>query len=107
MLKALHEYLILHLLRFKRNGFYNDNNTTIVVFPIKNLILGGYVHASESSSALSTEEEVDFMTLPQLEFLLAAHCVSHLSPSHCPREKTALDTVLKDFVTTFLPNRLS
>ena len=47
------------------------------------------------------------MILLQLESLLAAHCASHLSPCHCPRIKTALAAVVKDFVTTSLPNLLS
>lgn len=42
-LKKLPNYLILHLARFKKNGFHNtEKNPTIVAFPVKNLDLKRY-----------------------------------------------------------------
>ncbi|KAL6511786.1 hypothetical protein OROGR_021383 [Orobanche gracilis] len=39
----LPQYLILHMLRFKRNNFFVEKNPTLVNFPLKNLELKDYI----------------------------------------------------------------
>jgi len=46
-IKKLPNYLILHLVRFKKNHFIHEKNPTIVVFPVRNLDFGSYVFSSE------------------------------------------------------------
>lgn len=60
-IKKLPKYLILHLVRFKKNNFYVEKNPSIVTFPIKNLEMKPYIDSADGSvrsapSALSSDE---------------------------------------------------
>jgi len=68
-LKKLPNYLILHLARFKKNGFSMEKNPTIVAFP-KSLDLGRYVMESEKEASkrekkknIPTVEEMTSMSV--------------------------------------------
>lgn len=62
-LKKLPNYLILHLNRFKRNGFFVEKNPTIVMFPVKNFDLSSYVFPEGGRDKVPTEEEVRGMSV--------------------------------------------
>jgi hypothetical protein len=62
-LKKLPNYLILHLNRFKRNGFFVEKNPTIVMFPVKNFDLSSYVFPEGGRDKIPTEEEVKNMSV--------------------------------------------
>ena len=65
-LKKLPNYLILHLARFKRNGFYMEKNPTIVAFPVTNLDLGRYVQTDakkKNKHKVPTIEELKSMNV--------------------------------------------
>lgn len=63
-LLKLPDYLILHLARFKDNRYTKEKNPSIVMFPVKNLDLGEYVHKEKQS--LPTEEQIRGMTVRQV-----------------------------------------
>jgi len=110
-LKRLPNYLILHLARFKRNGFYNEKNPTIVAFPVKNLDLGHYVYDEDGvrgggrRDAVPTEEEVDSMSIKELKALLAKYRCSNLAQNII--EKSDLTETCKNFITQSLPDLLT
>ena len=62
-LKKLPNYLILHLNRFKRNGFFTEKNPTIVMFPVKNFDLSSYIFPDGGRDKVPTEEEVKSMSV--------------------------------------------
>ena len=62
-LKKLPNYLILHLSRFKRNGFFVEKNPTIVMFPVKNFDLSSYVFPEGGRDKVPKEEEVKNMSV--------------------------------------------
>jgi len=107
-LKRLPGYLVLHLTRFRRNGFYNEKNPTIVAFPVKNLDLGGYVHDGGEGAGkdkVPTEEDIDSMTVKQLKALLTKHHCADLAQNTI--EKSELITTCKNFITSSLPDLLA
>jgi U4/U6.U5 tri-snRNP-associated protein 2 len=67
-LKKLPNYLILHLNRFKRNGFFVEKNPTIVMFPVKNFDLSSYVFPEGGRDNVPTEEEVRSMSVSDFEW---------------------------------------
>jgi len=67
-LKKLPNYLILHLNRFKRNGFFVEKNPTIVMFPVKNFDLSSYVFPEGGRDTVPTEEEVRSMSVSDFEW---------------------------------------
>ena len=66
-LKKLPNHLILHLNRFKRNGFFVEKNPTIVMFPVKNFDLSSYVFPEGGRDKVPTEEEVRGMSVSDNE----------------------------------------
>ena len=63
IIRKLPQYLILHLVRFTKNNFFNlEKNRSVVTFPVKNLSLKDYqfplsmdaVSSSSSSSSSSS-----------------------------------------------------
>ena len=58
VIRKLPQYLILHLVRFTKNNFFNlEKNRSVVTFPVKNLSLKDYQFPSDtvaSSSAASS-----------------------------------------------------
>ena len=68
-LKKLPNYLILHLSRFKRNGFFIEKNPTIVMFPVKNFDLSSYVFPEGGRDKVPTVEDVKGMSVRQCQFL--------------------------------------
>jgi hypothetical protein len=69
-LKKLPNYLILHLSRFKRNGFFVEKNPTIVMFPVKNFDLSSYVFPEGGREKVPTVEEVKGMSVSIVMLLL-------------------------------------
>lgn len=61
-LLKLPQHLILHLGRFKENGYTREKNPTIVVFPVKNFDLSSYV-TKKQKRPLPSEEEVRNMSV--------------------------------------------
>ena len=64
-LLKLPNHLILHLGRFKQNGYVREKNPTIVAFPVKNFDLSGYVHHENGRPKPPTEDEVRNMSVSQ------------------------------------------
>lgn len=62
-LLKLPNYLILHLGRFKQNGYTREKNPTIVAFPVKNFDLSGYVHHEKERPKPPTEAEIRGMSV--------------------------------------------
>lgn len=62
-LLKLPNYLILHLGRFKQNGYTREKNPTIVAFPVKNFDLGAYVHHEKERPKPPSEAEVRAMSV--------------------------------------------
>ena len=62
-LKKLPNYLILHLSRFKRNGFFIEKNPTIVMFPVKNFDLSSYVFPEGGRDKVPTVQDVKGMSV--------------------------------------------
>ncbi len=62
-LRRLPKYLVLHLSRFKRNGFTVEKNPTIVMFPVRNFDLSPYVSPEGGRDAVPTREEVERMSV--------------------------------------------
>ena len=62
-LKKLPNYLILHLSRFKKNGFFIEKNPTIVMFPVKNFDLSSYVFPEGGREKVPSVEEVKDMSV--------------------------------------------
>jgi len=104
-LKKLPRYLILHLARFKRNGFNKEKNPTIVAFPVKNLDLSGYVFSNNDLNPLPTEEEVNRMNLQELKILLKKYDGLHLAENVL--EKADLVEICKNFITKSVPDILA
>jgi len=65
-LKKLPNYLILHLNRFKRNGFFIEKNPTIVMFPVKNFDLSSYVFPEGGRDKVPSVDEVKGMSVSRL-----------------------------------------
>lgn len=62
-LLKLPSHLILHLGRFKQNGYTREKNPTIVAFPVKNFDLSAYVHHEKERPKPPTEEQVRNMSV--------------------------------------------
>mmetsp|Transcript_15717 Transcript_15717/g.33230 ORF Transcript_15717/g.33230 Transcript_15717/m.33230 type:complete len:635 (-) Transcript_15717:170-2074(-) len=105
-LKKLPNYLILHLSRFKRNGFFVEKNPTIVMFPVKNFDLSSYVFPEKSGrEKVPTAEEVKGMSTKELKNLLIQHGRSDLVDAVI--EKNDLVQRCLDFVSASLPDLLA
>lgn len=112
-IQTLPKYLILHLARFKRNGFYIEKNPTIVPFPVKNLDLSHYVFHSDDTKKkkkkkekrIPTKEEVQNMSVKQLKALLTKHGRADIAENHI--DKAELVEATLDFVTKSLPDLLA
>jgi len=68
-LKKLPNYLILHLNRFKRNGFFIEKNPTIVMFPVKNFDLSSYVFPEGGRDKVPSVDEVKGMSVSRLLYI--------------------------------------
>lgn len=104
-LKTLPNYLILHLSRFKRNGFFVEKNPTIVMFPVKNFDLSSYVFPEGGRKQAPSEQEVRAMSTKELKQLLTENGRSDVANSAI--EKNELLQHCLDFVSTSLPDILS
>ncbi|KAL3807497.1 hypothetical protein ACHAXA_003988 [Cyclostephanos tholiformis] len=104
-LRRLPDYLVLHLSRFKRNGFTVEKNPTIVMFPVRNFDLGPYVFPEAGRDAVPTREEVERMTSKDLKDLLIKYGRADLVDNAI--EKDELIRRCLDFVSTSLPDLLS
>ncbi|KAL9186722.1 hypothetical protein ACHAXT_005960 [Thalassiosira profunda] len=104
-LRKLPNYLILHLSRFRKNGFFVEKNPTIVMFPVKNFDLSQYVFPEGGREAVPTEAEVKGMGVKELKGLLGKYGRSDLS--HGVVEKDELLQHCLDFVSTSLPDLLA
>lgn len=104
-LKKLPNYLILHLSRFKRNGFFVEKNPTIVMFPVKNFDLSSYVFPEGGRDKVPTEEEVKGMSTKELKNLLIKYDRADLANNAI--EKNELLQHCLDFVSTSLPDLLA
>jgi U4/U6.U5 tri-snRNP-associated protein 2 len=62
-LLELPPYLILHLARFRKNGYSREKNPTIVAFPVKNMDLSDYTFPKNGKVKIPTEEEVKLMNV--------------------------------------------
>lgn len=62
-LRKLPNYLILHLSRFKRNGYFVEKNPTIVMFPVKNFDLSQYVFPEGGRESVPSSAEVKAMSV--------------------------------------------
>lgn len=62
-LLRLPHHLILHLGRFKQNGYTREKNPTIVAFPVKNFDLSSYVHHKNGRPKPPTEGQVRAMSV--------------------------------------------
>ena len=80
-LRRLPNYLILHLSRFKKNGFFMEKNPTIVMFPVKNFDLSSYVFPEGGRERAPTEEEVKGMSVSSVDASISLHIA--LCPSDC------------------------
>lgn len=103
-LKKMPNYLILHLSRFKKNNFSVEKNPTIVMFPVKNFDLSGYVFPEGGREKVPTEKEVREMSSKELKQLLTKHGQSDLA-NHAIERTELLESCI-DFVTTSLPDLL-
>jgi len=104
-LKKLPNYLILHLSRFKRNGFFVEKNPTIVMFPVKNFDLSSYVFPEGGRDKVPTEEEVKGMSTKELKNILIKYDRADLANNAI--EKNELLQHCLDFVSTSLPDLLA
>ena len=104
-LKTLPNYLILHLSRFKRNGFFVEKNPTIVMFPVKNFDLSKYVFPEGGRKQVPSEAEVRGMSTKELKRLLVEYGRADLANNAI--EKNELLQHCIDFVSTSLPDLLS
>ncbi len=104
-LKTLPNYLILHLSRFKRNGFFVEKNPTIVMFPVKNFDLSSYVFPEGGRKAVPTEDQVRAMSTKDLKNLLVEYGRGDVANNAI--EKNELLQHCLDFVSTSLPDLLA
>lgn len=104
-LKTLPNYLILHLSRFKRNGFFVEKNPTIVMFPVKNFDLSSYVFPEGGRKEVPTEDQVRAMTTKELKKLLIDYGRGDVANNVI--EKNELLQHCLDFVSTSLPDLLA
>jgi len=104
-LKKLPNYLILHLSRFKRNGFFVEKNPTIVMFPVKNFDLSSYVFPEGGREKVPTEDEVKGMSTKELKNLLIKYNRADLANNAI--EKNELLQHCLDFLSTSLPDLLA
>lgn len=104
-LKTLPNYLILHLSRFKRNGYFVEKNPTIVMFPVKNFDLSSYVFPEGGRKEVPTEEEVRGMSTKELKKLLTTYGREDVANNAI--EKDELLQHCLDFVSTSLPDLLA
>lgn len=70
-IRALPNYLIINLARFKKNRFTYEKNPTIVSFPVTNLDLSQYLYKSNYS--LPTHNDIRDMNLNELKYLLRTY----------------------------------
>jgi U4/U6.U5 tri-snRNP-associated protein 2 len=104
-LKTLPNYLILHLSRFKRNGYFVEKNPTIVMFPVKNFDLSAYVFPEGGRKQVPTEEEVRGMSTKELKRLLTTYGREDVANNAI--EKDELLQRCLDFLSTSLPDLLA
>ncbi|EJK71690.1 hypothetical protein THAOC_06844 [Thalassiosira oceanica] len=104
-LKRLPNYLILHLSRFKKNGYFIEKNPTIVMFPVKNFDLSQYVFPEGGRDSVPSEAEVRDMSVRELKALLTKYGRSDLAENSIEKDELVSHAV--DFVTTSLPDLLA
>ena len=117
-LRKLPNYLILHLNRFKRNGFNIEKNPTIVMFPVKNFDLSSYIFSEDESGGgsnsdgdesrknkIPTKQEIEIMSIGELRNLLLKYNRSDLVNDVI--EKSDLIKHALDFCLTSLPDLLT
>jgi len=104
-LKTLPNYLILHLRRFKRNGFFVEKNPTIVMFPVKNFDLSSYVFPEGGRREVPTEDQVRAMSTKELKKLLVDYGRGDVANNVI--EKNELLQHCLDFVSNSLPDLLA
>lgn len=117
-LRKLPNYLILHLNRFKRNGFNIEKNPTIVMFPVKNFDLSSYIFSDNDNSGgsnsdgdeskknkIPTKQEIENMSIGELRNLLLKYNRSDLVNDVI--EKSDLIKHALDFCLTSLPDLLT
>ena len=104
-LKRLPNYLILHLSRFKKNGYFIEKNPTIVMFPVKNFDLSQYVFPEGGRDRVPSEDEVRNMSVRELKALLTRYGRSDLAENSIEKDELVGHAV--DFVTTSLPDLLA
>lgn len=104
-LKTLPNYLILHLSRFKRNGFFVEKNPTIVMFPVKNFDLSSYVFPEGGRREVPTEDQVRAMSIKEMKKLLIDYGREDVANNAI--EKNELLNHCLDFVSTSLPDLLA
>lgn len=104
-LKTLPNYLILHLSRFKRNGFFVEKNPTIVMFPVKNFDLSSYVFPEGGRKEVPTEDQVRAMSTKEMKNLLVEYGRGDVA-NNAIEKKELLQHCL-DFVSSSLPDLLA
>ena len=117
-LRKLPNYLILHLNRFKRNGFNIEKNPTIVMFPVKNFDLSSYIFSDNDNGGgsnsdgdeskknkIPTKQEIENMSIGELRNLLLKYNRSDLVNDVI--EKSDLIKHALDFCLTSLPDLLT
>ncbi|KAL3780299.1 hypothetical protein ACHAW5_005713 [Stephanodiscus triporus] len=104
-LRRLPDYLILHLSRFRRNGFTVEKNPTIVMFPVKNFDLSSYVFPEGGRDAVPTREELERMSTKDLKGLLIKYGRADLVEDAVEKEDLLRHCL--DFVSTSLPDLLA
>ena len=117
-LRKLPNYLILHLNRFKRNGFNIEKNPTIVMFPVKNFDLSSYIFSDNDNGGgsnsdgdeskknkIPTKLEIENMSIGELRNLLLKYNRSDLVNDVI--EKSDLIKHALDFCLTSLPDLLT
>ena len=104
-LKRLPPYLILHLQRFKSNGYTREKNPTIVAFPVKNFDLSRYVVGNEKQVLPPTLQEIENMSVQELKAVLQKYKQAQLADNVV--EKPELVQIVADFCTKSLPDMLA
>lgn len=101
LIQRLPDYLLLHLVRFKKNNFYVEKNPTIVNFPVKNLEMRDYV--ADQMANVPSAADIETMSVGELKRFLAQYNITATNIV----EKQELVELAQDFVVNKLPDVLS
>ena len=101
LIQRLPDYLLLHLVRFKRNNFYIEKNPTIVNFPVKNLEMRDYVF--NQGTNIPSVEQLEGMSIGEIKRFLSQYSID----TNGVLEKRELVELAQDFVLNTLPDLLS